>query len=168
MSLNQIKREDDVNVNTSWDVLRRFRPRRHRRVLTGLVCGVIIFHQEGVAVVPDLLAGLRVVVSDQRLQLRIVDALPDHDVDGRLAIASWYREGFLPHGMHWRRERRRSQLKRKVILNKKTARTSSCSCLLFKKTHNKLKMPTPTFHVVLCCFLHSTAVHFKNKLFNKY
>lgn len=74
-----------------------------RRELTGLVCGVIIFYQEGVTVVPDLLAGLWVIVGDQRLQLRIKDTLSDDNIDGGLTITSWYREGSLPHGMHWRR-----------------------------------------------------------------
>lgn len=73
------------------------------RVLTGLVCSVVILHQKGVTIVPDLLAGLRVIFGDQRLQLRVEDALSHNDVDGRLTITSRYREGSLPHGMHWRR-----------------------------------------------------------------
>lgn len=73
--------------------------------LTRLVRCVVVLHQEGVAVVPDLLAGLGVVVSDQGLELCIQDALPHHDVNGRLTVASGYRQGSLPHGMHWKRKR---------------------------------------------------------------
>lgn len=89
-----------------------FFPLKNVCELTGLVCGVIILDQEGITVVPDLLAGLRVIVGDQRLQLRIKDALSHDNVDGRLTIASGYRKGSLPHGMHWKTgEARREQEK---------------------------------------------------------
>lgn len=69
--------------------------------LTRLVGRVVIFDQEGVTVVPDLLAGRGVVVSDEGLQLRIKLTFTHDNIDGRLAVASWYLEGSLPHGMHW-------------------------------------------------------------------
>lgn len=74
--------------------------------LTGLVCRVIVLHQEGVTVVPDLLAGVRVVVGDQRLQRRVKDALSHDYVDGWLTVASRHGNRLLPHGMNWRRERK--------------------------------------------------------------
>lgn len=96
--------------------------------LTGFVCSVVVLDQKGVTVVPDLLAGIRVIVGDQGLQLRVEDALPHDDIYGRLAIASWYREGSLPHGMHWRRRRRRRKFKDQrfyTVTNRITSRITT-------------------------------------------
>lgn len=92
--------------------------------LTGLVCRVIVLHQKGVAVVPDLLAGVWVVVGDQRLQRRVEDALSHDYVDGGLTVASRHSNRLLPHGMNWRerrgeREGRKGKMSGSVSLGKR-------------------------------------------------
>lgn len=88
---------------TVQSILTKYIHADYKRVLTGLVCSVIVLDQKGVTVVPDLLASMRVVFGNQRLQLWIKDALSYDNINWRLTIPSWYREGSLPHGMHWRR-----------------------------------------------------------------
>lgn len=88
---------------TVRSILTKYIHADYKRVLTGLVCSVIVLDQKGVTVVPDLLASMRVVFGNQRLQLWIKDALAYDNINWRLTIPSWYHEGSLPHGMHWRR-----------------------------------------------------------------
>lgn len=88
---------------TVWSILTKYIHADYKRVLTGLVCSVIVLDQKRVTVVPDLLASMRVVFGNQRLQLWIKDALAYDNINWRLTIPSWYHEGSLPHGMHWRR-----------------------------------------------------------------
>lgn len=121
-------------------------------LLTRLVAGVVVLDQEGVAVVPDLLAGLRVVLGHQRLQLLVEDALAHHDVDGRLAIPSRYRQGSLPHGMHWRGEERRGERQRG---GRQRERFKSLEERAAAAAAAMGKPQRPTVHVVLRSFLRS-------------
>lgn len=118
--------------------------------LTVLVCGVVVFDQEGVTVVPDLLAGLRVVRGHQRLELRIKDTLLHSDIYGGLTVPSRYRKGPLPHGMHWRQRQTARELKKKVRFYKPIPSEQE-------------KLLTLTSHVELCCSLHSQTVHLETK-----
>lgn len=68
--------------------------------LTGFVCGVIILDEEGISVVPDLLAGPGVVLRNERLQVGVEDAFTHADVNGRLTLSSWHFQRLLPHRVH--------------------------------------------------------------------
>lgn len=50
--------------------------------LTGLVCRVVVLDEEGVSVIPDLLAGSGVVLHNERLKVRVEDAFTRADVNG--------------------------------------------------------------------------------------
>lgn len=80
--------------------------------LTGFVCGVVILHEEGVPIVPDLLAGPGVVLRNERLQVGVEDAFAHADVDGRLALSSWYFQRLLPHRVHYD-EKKKKMYKKK-------------------------------------------------------
>lgn len=130
----------------------------HSAALTRLVNGVVVLHQEGVAVVPDLLAGLRVVLGLQRLQLLVEDALAHHDVDGRLSIPSGHRQGSLPHGMHWggeeeeeesREETGRQRERREGKMERFKSVEQGLSAAAMGNTQR------PTVHVVLRRFFRS-------------
>lgn len=71
-----------------------------KKNLTGFIGGVVVLHQERIAVVPNLLTGPRVVLRNQRLQVRVKDALAHRDIDWRLTFSSRDGEGSLPHRMH--------------------------------------------------------------------
>lgn len=68
--------------------------------LTGLVCRVVVLDEEGVPVVPDLLAGSGVVPGNERLEVGVEDASLCADVDGRLTLSSRNFQRLLPHRVH--------------------------------------------------------------------
>lgn len=113
------------------------------KMLTGLVGRVVVLHQKGITVVPDLLAGARVITGDQRLEIAVEDALPHHDVDGGLAVSSWYCKGSLPHGMHWGEKKkakeeeevsRKSNGKKKKLLRRLLFMVSSAALCTLKQS----------------------------------
>lgn len=151
---------------TVWSILTKYIHADYKRVLTGLVCSVIVLDQKRVTVVPDLLASIRVVFGNQRLQLWIKDALAYDNINWRLTIPSWYHEGSLPHGMHWRRwEGGRGKCK------KNKTQVSDIEDYRFpvrvknswqREQQKRLPKKTlkPTFHVALRCFLHFCKIHY--------
>lgn len=69
--------------------------------LTGFVRGVVKLHQEGVSIVPDLLACPGVVSDSDGLEVGVVDALAHGDVDWGLPVTPRDGQGLLPHRVHW-------------------------------------------------------------------
>lgn len=144
---------------TVWSILTKYIHADYKRVLTGLVCSVIVLDQKRVTVVPDLLASMRVVFGNQRLQLWIKDALAYDNINWRLTIPSWYHEGFLPHGMHWRRwEGGRGKCKKKknnhkLVILKIIVFQSELKIL--DKGNSRKDYPKKTLHLLF--MLHSDA-----------
>lgn len=97
-------------------------------LLTVLVSSVVILDQKGVTVVPDLLAGLRVVAGLQRLQIRVEDGFFHGDVDRRLMIPSWHLQGPQPHGVHWRPGQEEEKKKQRGEMKKEHQISLSCCC----------------------------------------
>lgn len=73
--------------------------------LTGPLSGVVELHLEEVAGVPDVEAALCGIGDHEGLQPRVVDAVPAADVDGGLPGAPRHRDGALPEGVPWGREK---------------------------------------------------------------